>query len=481
MAHKINNISIKLNIFLIIFLLFAVYVSPAKSAPDSLQINPDKITFPSLQFNLPQAQRVVLDNGIVLYILEDHELPLVNINALVKTGTIYDPEGKEGVAELTANVMRTGGTTKLSSEEMDKRFDYLAASATISMSMESAQVGFSVLNKDLDEGLDLLAQILTAPAFEKKRLELAVQLKHEDLRRLKDDPKKLALREFTCLIYRDDPRGRFFSHKTLANIERDDLVKFHRRFFHPDNIMFAITGDITSQQAINNFQKYFGSWKKSAAVVETPPPPQKPKAGIFYLDKEITQSTIVAGQFAPGKTDPDFYAFTVLDFIAGSGGFPSHIFNAVRNNEGLAYSTGSFYRARPSFGVFGIYAFTKTSSTLRTLALINSVLDNIQANTITEKEIAWAKTSIINGFIFSFTSSEDIAEQQMNIEFEKLPPDFLTSYRERIESVTLKDVNRLAAKYLNATNNVILILGDSKKFDKPASKIAEPVLINPEN
>lgn len=481
MSRKINSASKKLIIFLIISLLAAGGVYPAAHAADTGLIAPDKITFPALQFNLPQAQRVVLDNGIVLYILEDHELPLVNINAVVKTGTMYDPEGKEGVAELTAYSMRTGGTAKLESEEMDKRFDYLAASVAISMSMESAGVDFSILNKDLDEGLGLLAQILTAPAFEKKKLELAVQLKHEDLRRLQDDPQKLAFREFNRLIYRGGPRGRFFSHKTLANIKRDDLIKFHRRFFQPDNIMFAVTGDITSQQAINKFQKYFGSWKKSEAVAEAPPPPPKSKAGIFYLDKEITQSTIVAGQFAPSKNDPDFYAFTVLDFIAGSGGFPSRILDAVRNNEGLAYSAGSFYRARPSFGVFGTYAFTKTSSTLRTLALINSVLDNIQTNTITEKEITWAKASIINGFIFSFTSSEDIAGHQMNIEFEKLPPDFLTGYCERIESVTLIDVNRLAAKYLDSKNNVILILGDSKKFDKPASKIAEPVLINPED
>jgi zinc protease len=481
MTGKIISASKILIIFLIISLLAAGDVYPAAHAADTGLIAPDKITFPALQFNLQQAQRVVLDNGIVLYILEDHELPLVNINAVVKTGTMYDPEGKEGVAELAAYSMRTGGTTKLGSTEMDKRFDYLAASATISMAMESAGVDFSILNKDLDEGLGLLAQILTAPAFEKNKLEIAMQLKHEDLRRLQDDPQRLAFREFNRLIYRGDPRGRFPTHKTLANIERDDLIKFHRRFFQPDNIMFAVTGDITREQAIDIFRKHFGSWEKSDTVFETPPSPLKPKAGIFYFDKEITQSTIVGGQFAPSKTDPDFYAFTVLDFIAGSGGFPSRIFNAVRNNEGLAYSAGSFYRARPSFGVFGTYAFTKTSSTLRTLALINSVLDNIQTNTITEKEIAWTKTSIINGFIFSFTSSEDIAAHQMNIEFEKLPPDFLTSYRERIESVTLKDVNKLAAKYLNTTNNVVLILGDSKKFDKAAPKIAEPVLINPED
>src|SRR4030042_5554922 len=133
MTGKIISASKIMIIFLIISLLAAGGVYPAAHAADAGLIAPDKITFPALQFNLPQTQRVVLDNGIVLYILEDHELRLVNIHAVVKTGTMYDPEGKEGVAELTASVMRTGGTAKLSSEEMDKRFDYLAASAAISM------------------------------------------------------------------------------------------------------------------------------------------------------------------------------------------------------------------------------------------------------------------------------------------------------------------------------------------------------------
>jgi len=109
-----------------------------------------------------------LENGIILYILEDHELPLINIRGIVRTGTMYDPQDKEGVAELTAYVMRTGGTSKLNSSEMDSRLDFMAAAASISMSLESAQVNFSILNKDLDKGLDLLAQMLTQPAFEQK-------------------------------------------------------------------------------------------------------------------------------------------------------------------------------------------------------------------------------------------------------------------------------------------------------------------------
>jgi predicted Zn-dependent peptidase len=152
----------------------------------------------------------------------------------------------------------------------------------------------------------------------------------------------------------------------------------------------------------------------------------------------------------------------------------------VRNNEGLAYSSGSFYRARPKYGLFGAYAFTKSSSTLKALSLIDSVLKNIPADPITSNEIDWAKNSINNGFIFSFSTAEQIAWQQSNIEYEKLPADFLINYRNNIDKVTNSDLNKAAVKYLNKTKNVVLILGDGKKFDEPMSTIGPYTSITPE-
>ncbi len=466
-------------------LLMAALIITGSSFPAAAQSNfrftsLDKIKYPPLRFNLPQVQRVVLENGIILYILEDHELPLVNISAKINTGTMYDPEGKEGVAELTAYVMRTGGTSILNSAEIDSRFDFMAASAAISMSLESAQVNFSVLNKDLDPGLDLLAQILIHPAFEQEKFELAKQLTDEELRRLNDEPQKLAFREFNRLIYHNDPRGRVSSHKSLANIERDDLIRFHSRFFQPGNIMFAVSGDITKDEIVKKFNQFFGGWKTKDIPAGIDPPSQKSNAGIYFLDKEIAQSTIISGRFTASKNDSDFYPFTVLDFILGSGGFPSRIVSVVRNNAGLAYSAGSFYRAKPAYGVFGTYAFTKTSSTLKTLSLIDSVLKNIQSGTITAKELDWARNSINNGFIFSFSTPEQIVLQQMNLEFEKLPSDFLVHYRDRIEKVTISDLNKAALKYLDNSKYIVLILGDGKKFDEPLSKIGPYTLITPE-
>ncbi len=461
--------------FLMFITILVTFTAAASPLPD-----PAKLHYPALQFNLPEAQRIVLENGIILYILEDHELPLVTINALIKTGTMYDPEGKEGVAELTAYMMKTGGTQKLSSTEIDNQFDLLAASPSITASLDSAQIDFSLLNKDIDQGLDLLSQILITPAFEQTKFDLARGLKNEELRRLKDDPQRLAVREFNRLIYRDNPRGKLVSAKSLKNIERDDLIKFHGNFFQPQNIMFAVTGDIFRDEAVSKLKRYFGNWQSRGNSVSLTAPPQNSPAGLFYIEKDIPQSTIITGQLSPGKKDPDFYAFTVLDFIIGSGGFPSRIFSAVRNNEGLAYSAGSFYRARSDHGVFAAYAFTKTESTFKTISLIDSVLRKVRANTITAKEIEWAKKSINNGFIFSFTSPEQIAWQQMKTEYDGLPADYLSTYRNKIENIPLDDLHNIAVKYLDKNNNTTLILGNVKKFGKALPGISLPVLISPE-
>jgi len=375
--------------------------------------------------------------------------------------------------------MKTGGTQALRSADIDNQFDLLAASPSITASIDYVQIDLSLLNKDIDQGLNLLSQVLITPAFEQNKFDLARGLKSEELRRLKDDPQMLAVREFNRLIYRDNARGRLASTKSLKNIKRDDLIEFHGNFFQPQNIMFAVTGDISRNEAVSKIKRYFGHWPSRGNDIRPPAPPRNSPAGLFYINKEIPQSTIISGLLSPGKNNSDFYAFTVLDFIIGSGGFPSRIFSAVRNNEGLAYSAGSFYRARPDHGVFAAYAFTKTESTFQTISLIDSVLKKVQADTITSQEIEWAKKSINNGFIFSFTSPRQIAWQQMKVDYDKLPADYLSTYRSKIESIQVGDVNKIAIGYLNKKNTT-LILGNIKKFDKKLTGIGSPVLINPE-
>ncbi|MBP7342203.1 MAG: insulinase family protein [Deltaproteobacteria bacterium] len=467
--------------FFVSLLFFASCFGIASEAraPRTL-LPPDRLQYPALEFRLPAAERIELQNGMVLFFLANRELPLVSLSVLVRTGSAYDPPGKEGVAELTAYLLRTGGTKKTESAGMDERFDFLGVSPSVSMGLDSASVHFTFPKSDLDSCLDLLSQMLQEPAFEEQKLQIALSQKREELRRIADNPQKLAFREFNRLLYPDDPRGRYATVASLENVSRDDLASFHRKYFFPANMMIALSGDISRDDAVKTIERYFGIRENPRSAAAVLPPPSKSAGGPYFIRKPLSQSVVVSGELSVGKKDPDYHAFAVLDFIIGSGGFPSRIFTAVRNNEGLAYSAGSFYRARGNYGVFGTYAFTKTSSTLQAFLLIRSILKDVAAGAVSQADLDWAKKSVLNGFIFSFEEPAQIAAQQMTVEFEDLPRDYLSAYRRRIETVTLNDLKRVAAKYLDEKKRLTVILGDVEQFGKWPDAWEGPVFLNPQ-
>lgn len=451
-------------------LFFPILVWGCNTAP---VIPPDLIKYAPLKFSLPKAERIILNNGITLYVMEDHELPLLNISAVIRTGSIYDPEGKEGLAEIAGNVMRIGGTAHLTGSTIDSELDYMAATISFSMGKEQGSATLSVLKKDMGKGLEIFSDIIKNPVFEKAKLELARNLKIEALKRIYDNPQQLAFREFVRLIYRGNPRSRLPSIKSIERIKRSDLVQFHKNFFFPQNIMMAVTGDITKDEAVSLINHYFGEWNVTGSVDTVPVPEQSSERSINYASKDSPQSIVIAGYVTPGKGDPDYYSFVILDFILGSGGFRSRILSEVRNNLGLAYSAGSFYSTHSEYGIFTAYAMTKTSSTVRALSAIRSILHDIIKAKVTKEELAWAKKSINNNFVFSFSSVRKVAMQQMMLEYQKLPEDFLTSFRDRINGVTSEDLQKVAERYLADRYETIFVLGNEKEFDKPLSTLGE--------
>ena len=448
-----------------LYLLYGTIAYAAERAHLPLP-KPDDLKYRPIHFAPPRAERVLLNNGIILYIFEDNELPLLNISAVIRTGSNYDPMGKEGLAELTGTVMRTGGTSALTGDAVDEALDFFAGSLHISMNRDSGLINLSILKKDLDEGLNIFSQIITKPAFEENKLKVAKNLLIEELRRIADDPKKLAFREFKRVLYQNNPAGRFPSTTSVTNIRRDDLIEFHGRFFYPENIMISITGDISKEEAVAKIKQYLGSWNESRKYNVVPPIPAKQKGRIYFLTKNTPQSIIICANFAPGKKDQDTYPFEVLDFIVGSGGFKSRIFQEIRNNRGLAYSTGSFYTKRSEYGVFGAYAITESDSTAKVLSLLRSIVEDARIKSVDKKELAWATKSINNNFIFSFQSADQIARQQLMIEYDKLPPDYLATYRDKITKVQPEELKRVAMKYLSPDETVTFILGNESTYNQ---------------
>ncbi len=442
-------------------------VAAGGSLPYSAAAPPDRLAFQALSFTPPRAQRLVMDNGIILYFLEDHELPLVNVSVAFRTGSAYDPDGKAGLAELMARTMRTGGAGSITGGEIDDILAFHGITLGISMEADMGLAHLSALKEDWTKGFDIMSQMIANPAFEEKKLQLAKDLAIAELRGIVDDPPRYAFREFRKRLYRGNARGNLATPGSIRAIQRSDLVAFHRRFLFPKNLMIAVTGDITRAEAVGEINRCLGAWRAKGETERISRPSGGGDGAVHHLQKDVPQSVIITGRFGPSKKDGDFYAFTVLDFILGSGGFRSRLFQEIRSNRGLAYSTGSFYKPRDDYGAFGAYALTKSSSTAEVLELMRALLRTIKEGGIDENELSWAKKSLTNSFIFSFQSMDQIALTQMMLEYDGLPEDFLRTYPAKINQVGMQDIRFTARRYYESDNFVTLVLGNEAGFEKP--------------
>lgn len=443
-------------------------IGTAAAASPAVMPDPDSLRYKPLSFEPPRAERLRLENGAVLHILTDRELPLVKIKVVVRAGAMYDPPGREGVSELTAALLGSGGISGMSGNAVDETLESIAAQFHASVSRESGIISFSILKRDLERGFDLFSRILTQPSFEEAKLNLAKNLKLEELRRIIDDPQKLAFRELGRLMREGTPRGRVTTAASIGSISRDDLVLCHKLFYHPDNMMISVSGDIDVPEASALMMRYLGNWKSTEKRATPPPLPRQQEGGIYFLTKDLPQSIAVFGWLAPSQRDPRFYPFEVLDFIVGSGGFRSRIFQEIRTNLGLAYSTGSFYSTKGDYGLFGAYAMTKSASTGTVISRIKEMVREIGRKPVSKEELEGAKKSILNRFIFSFTSAEQIAFQQLMIEYEGLAADYLLAYRKRIEKVNAADIQE-AALQLDPEKAILLIVGNEAAYRETAS------------
>lgn len=459
---------------LILFLILICYFFSALSAAAAQNNRPgvDRIKYPPLSFNPPQPEKISFNNGLTAHFLADQELPLVNISAVVRTGSIYDPVGKEGLAEIAGTTMRSGGAGNMTSSEINNRLDFTGTIIEVTVGRDSAAISLSVLKEHLDSGLKIFSAILREPIFEEKQLDLAKALNIARVKRTMDDPDRLAFREFNRLIYRDNPRGRQPGINSLKSITREDAIAFHQRFFQPANTAIAISGDITRAEVLKKLEQHLGDWANinplKREVIAAPATNSKPGA-IYFIEKDTPQSIIIAGWIAPRKTIDQYYPFLIADFILGSGGFRSRIFSEIRSARGLAYSTGSIYRAKSEYGIFLAYAMTANKTTTGTIALLKTIIDDFKGKPLASKDLDWARNSINNAFIFSFLSAQQVARNYLMLEYEGLPNDFYHTYQNKINNIKPDEIPAMARQYLSWDEAIILVLGREKDFERPLS------------
>lgn len=439
----------------------------------------EELTFEPIQFSPPVPEKRTLSNGITLYLIEDHELPVFDISGLVKTGTIYDPADKIGLASICASVMRTGGTISREPDALNEELESMAASVEVGMSPEYGSVSLSTMAEDIEKGLEIFADVLRNPAFREEKLELRKQQAIEAIRRRNDNPIQLAWRNFSAILYgKDHPFGWYPEIEHVESITVDDLKSFHAKHFHPNNIMLSITGDFDTDTLIPQLEKAFEGWEKTEIEFPTVQPVENlPKPSVNHIPKDLPQTTMLIGHFGIKRTPdfPDFFALRVMNEILGEGGFTSRLMMEVREKHGLAYMVGSLMNT--SFytnpGEWFAYCQTRSEKTAEAISLIISIVRDMRENPVSDEELQRTKDSLINSFVFSFESSSQIAFQQMMLAYRGFSPDFLETFTDNIAKVTAEDVQAVAQKYLHPDALTIVTVGNQSNFDRPLSEFGE--------
>ncbi|MEK6803383.1 MAG: pitrilysin family protein [Nitrospirota bacterium] len=447
-------------------------------AADLTSNDPRTMRFPTVEFNPPDAERVVLDNGMVVYLLEDHELPLVTINATLRTGSWLDPADKVGLAGMTGAVMRTGGSAGMSPDEVDEELEQLAASMSIGFAKESGSASLDVLKKDLKRGLQIFADLLRRPAFEQSRVELAKLQALEGIRRRQDSPGSIVGREFAKLLYGPThPSARETSVRSIDGITREDLVAFHRQTVHPNGIILGVTGDFEKADMLALLRDAFGDWAKGSVPPVTIPAVSGTDANtglVRFVNKDTSQTHLRVGHLTIKETDPDYVAVAIANDILGGSSFRSRLFNDVRTQRGLAYSVGSGLRASVyDEGVWLMRAETKLSSTQEVVNRFVANMERMRNEPVTDTELEEAKEAYVNSFVFSFTSASSIVGRLMDLEYDGLPKDWLQQIRDRVVKLTKEDIQRAAKAHFNPERLRILAVGSGEALSKVLGSFGE--------
>ena len=447
---------------------------PASAARQPVEL-PAEIDYPELgAFDIPEPERARLKNGLTILMLPSHELPLVEGLVLIHTGGRLEPEDKLGLASLTGAVMRTGGTSRHSGDEIDDRLAGIGAVLETSIGEAQGQARFSCLRQDLDGVLDLLAEILRHPAFAEDKLQVAKTQTRAAIARRNDDPQDIAFREFAKLVYGEDSvYARHPEYQTIAAVTRDDLVDFHARSFHPNRVLMGLTGDFKPRELVRLIEKHFGDWKKGPAAKPFQGGYQsRSTAGIYLVEKsDVNQTNVVLGHQGIQRDDPDFFAVQVLNEIFG-GGMSSRLFSRVRSQKGLAYAVwGGIGSAYDHPGVFRVFMSTKSGSTLAGMQALVEEVEAMRAEPPTAEEMERAKSSILNSFIFNFDTLDEILARQLTYEYYGYPLDFLERYRGEIAKVSAADVERVATKFMHPQRLARLVVGKSGDFEEPLSSL----------
>ncbi len=445
-----------ISITLIILTKNTVFAQVARSYQD--------LKYPPLpEIQLPKYDRYQLDNGMVVYLVEDHKLPLISGTAIIRSGAKFEPENQVGLAEITGNLIRIGGTEMHTEDELDYLLEQKAASVETEIGRSRGGASFDSLSDDLDEVFNLFSEILRYPVFADEQLELEKTNLQGEIARRNDNPRNIASREFNKLIYGENsPYARTKEYETIDNISRQDVIDYYQQYVRPENIILGIVGDFQPDEMKAKIDSAFADWQVNtpAPNFQIATPKQKLTDGVYLIDQpQLTQSNILLGHLGGRLDDPNYPTLSIINGVLN--GFGGRLFQDIRSRQGLAYSVYGFWRAGYDYpGIFIAGGQTKSETTAQFIRSIYNEIERLRTQPISQEELDYAKDSILNSFVFKFQTPAQTLSRLMIYEYYGYPEDFIFDYQNAVKNTTVEDVLRVAQEYLQPDQIVTLVVGN---------------------
>jgi zinc protease len=408
----------------------------------------------------PVAARFALANGLAVLVAERPGLPIVTARAVVEAGAAFDPPGRPGLANLTA-LLLTRGSGARSADEIDRAIEQVGGSLEAEGGRDTSELTLAVLRKDLALGLDLLADALVRPAFppdelERKRDEVAAALRRSD-----EDPVTVAARALRRLAFPGHPYGNPVpgTEPSLRALTRDDVVAFHAATYRPERTVVAVAGDVTVDDVRSALEGRLGGW---AAALPAPSTPHRAEVAappaMEAVDRDLAQATILLGQATVTRPHPDYYPLVVAAQVLG-GGSASRLYTRIREERGLAYSTGAQYLPARFGGFLVVDLQCESARTREALALVREELVRLRRERVAEEELARAKAYLVGSFPLRASTALDLTELLVAIERDGLGLDYPTRFRRAVSAVTVDEVARAVRAHWDPDGMSLAVVG----------------------
>lgn len=426
---------------------------------------------------LPPYKKVKLKNGMTLLLMEQREVPIISFNYIIRAGSIADLAGKEGVASLTAGLLRKGTKTR-SADQISAELDFIGGLLGAGSTYDYTNGTAEFIKKDINKGLELLADVLLNPTFPQDEVSKMLKQRIDGIKSAKDQAQGVIGTYYNAYLYGSHPYGRPTGgdEKSLAAITRDDVQKFYQAYYSPSSTIMAVVGDFDSAEMERMITDKFGAWTAKAAPAIQLADPQ-PVAGkrLLLIDKpDSTQTFYQIGNIGINRTNADRVYIEVVNTLFG-GRFTSMLNSELRINSGLTYGARSRFEERKVRGPFVISTFTRNEATEKAIDMTLDVLKRLHEKGITEEELKSAKNYIKGQFPPDIETTDQLAGLIAGLEFYGLDENEINSYYAKIDSMTVADARRVIKQHFPLDNLVFVLIGKADQIGAIAKKYATKV------